>query len=71
MHLRAEGDQHAVLRAIDLEVDVADGEMIHTEISAKFTRQRVQDELAAAGLELEELLTDADGDFALSLARKA
>ncbi len=45
--------------------------MIHTEISAKFTRQRVQDELAAAGLELDELLTDADGDFALSLARKA
>jgi L-histidine N-alpha-methyltransferase len=70
MHLQAEGDQHARLRAIDLEVDVADGEMIHTEISAKFTRQRVQDELAAAGLELDELLTDADGDFALSLARR-
>ena len=71
MHLRAEGDQHARLAAIDLDVDVADGEMIHTEISAKFTRQRVQDELAAAGLELDDLLTDADGDFALSLARKA
>jgi L-histidine Nalpha-methyltransferase len=71
MHLRAEGDQHAHLAAIDLEVDVADGEMIHTEISAKFTRQRVQDELAAAGLELDQLLTDADGDFALSLATKA
>jgi L-histidine Nalpha-methyltransferase len=70
MHLRAEGDQHATLRAIDLEVDVADDEMIHTEVSAKFTRQRVQDELAAAGLELDQLLTDEDGDFALSLARK-
>ena len=70
MHLRAEGDQHATLRTIGLEVDVADGEMIHTEISAKFTRQRVQDELAAAGLELEELYTDEDGDFALSLSRK-
>jgi len=70
MHLRAEGDQHATLRAIDLEVHVADEEMIHTEISAKFTRQRVQDELAAAGLELDQLLTDADGDFALSLSRK-
>ncbi len=70
MHLRAEGDQHAHLAAIDLDVDLADGEMIHTEISAKFTRQRVQDELVAAGLELDELLTDADGDFALSLARK-
>ncbi|MET0903631.1 MAG: L-histidine N(alpha)-methyltransferase [Acidimicrobiales bacterium] len=70
MHLRAEGDQRAVLRAIDLEVAVADGEMIHTEISAKFTRQRVQEELAAAGLELDELLTDRDGDFALALARR-
>ena len=70
MHLRAEGDQHARLAAIDLDVEVADGEMIHTEISAKFTRQRVQDELAAAGLELDDLLTDADGDFALSLSRK-
>jgi L-histidine N-alpha-methyltransferase len=70
MHLRAEGDQHATLHAIGLEVDVGDGEMIHTEISAKFTRQRVQDELAAAGLEVDELFTDADGDFALSLSRK-
>ena len=70
MHLRAEGAQHATLRAIGLEVDVDDEELIHTEISAKFTRQRVQDELAAAGLELVELLTDADGDFALSLSRK-
>jgi L-histidine N-alpha-methyltransferase len=70
MHLRAEGAQHARLGSIGLEVDVADGEMIHTEISAKFTRQRVQGELAAAGLALDDLLTDADGDFALSLARK-
>ena len=70
MHLRAEGDQHAHLAAIGLDVDVADGEMIHTEISAKFTRQKVQGELAAAGLDLDELLTDADGDFAVSLARK-
>ena len=70
MHLKAEGEQRATLRAIDLEVVVADEETIHTEISAKFTRQRVQDELAAAGLELDELLTDDDGDFALSLARK-
>ena len=70
MHLQAEGDQQARLRAIDLDVVVADGETIHTEISAKFTRQRIQDELAAAGLEVDQLLTDADGDFAVTLARK-
>jgi L-histidine N-alpha-methyltransferase len=70
MHLRADGDQHARLAALDLDVDVADGELIHTEISAKFTRGRIEGELAAAGLDLVDLLTDADGDFAVSLAAK-
>ncbi len=67
MHLRSDGDQHARLGALDLEVDFADGEMLHTEISAKFTRARIEEELAAAGLELDELLTDEAGDFAVSL----
>lgn len=71
MHLQAEGDQQARLAAVDLDVVVVDGETIHTEISAKFTRQRIQDELAAAELEIDQLLTDADGDFAVTLARKA
>jgi L-histidine N-alpha-methyltransferase len=71
MHLRAEGDQQARLGAIGLEVEVADGEMIHTEISAKFTRARVEDELATAGLHLDQLLTDAAGDFAVSLSTKS
>ncbi len=70
MHLRAEGDQRARLGALGLEVEVADGEMIHTEISAKFTKGRLEGELAAAGLELDRLLTDAAGDFALTLSRK-
>lgn len=70
MHLRAEGDQHARLGALDLDLDFADGEMIHTEISAKFTRARIDAELAAAGLQLDRLLTDAAGDFAVSLATK-
>jgi L-histidine N-alpha-methyltransferase len=70
MHLRAEGHQHVHLRAIDLQVDVADGEMILTEISAKFTRARIEEEVAAAGLELDRLLVDAAGDFALSLSTK-
>ena len=70
MHLRADGDQPARLGVIDLDVHVADDEMIHTEISAKFTRAQVGAELAAVGLELDQLLTDAAGDFAVSLARK-
>jgi L-histidine N-alpha-methyltransferase len=70
MHLRSEGDQTAHLAEIDLDVEFADGELLHTEISAKFTRGRLEGELAAAGLDLDEILLDAAGDFAVSLAAK-
>jgi L-histidine N-alpha-methyltransferase len=70
MHLRAEGAQQARLNRLDLDLSFEDGELIHTEISAKFTRARVEEELTAAGLELDELMTDGAGDFAVSLSRK-
>jgi L-histidine N-alpha-methyltransferase len=70
MHLRSDRDQHAHLGALDLDVDFAGGELLHTEISAKFTRGRIEGELTAAGLDLVELFTDAAGDFAVSLAAK-
>lgn len=70
MHLRSRGAQRAHLRALDLDVEFADGELLHTEISAKFTPGRLEGELAAAGLDLADLLTDDAGDFALSLASK-
>lgn len=70
MHLRAEGAQQARLAALDLDVSFEDGELIHTEISAKLTRARIAEELTAAGLEVDQILTDAAGDFALSLSRK-
>jgi dimethylhistidine N-methyltransferase len=70
MHLRSEGEQQARLDALDLDLDFADGELVHTEISAKFTRGRIEGELAGAGLELDRLLTDQSGDFAVSLSRK-
>ncbi|MGH9085140.1 MAG: L-histidine N(alpha)-methyltransferase, partial [Acidimicrobiales bacterium] len=70
MHLRAEGAQHARLGALDLDVEFADGELLHTEISAKFTEARIATELAAAGLDVDEILTDAAGDFALTLAAR-
>ena len=57
--------------ALDLAVDFAAGEEVRTEISAKFRRERVEAELAAAGLDARRSWwTDADGDFGLSLARK-
>ena len=54
--------------SLGLDVDFAAGEELRTEISAKFRRERVADELAAAGLELRSWWTDPAGDFALSLA---
>jgi L-histidine N-alpha-methyltransferase len=71
MRLRALGDQHVRIAAADLELDLADGEEIRTEISTKFTPEGVRAELERAGLELEELHTDDEGLFAVSSARRA
>jgi L-histidine N-alpha-methyltransferase len=52
-----------------IEVAFEPGEEIRTEISAKFTRARVEHDLAAAGLTLERFWTDDAEWFGLSLAR--
>ena len=57
------------MAAIDLVLDLAAGEEIRTEISAKFRRPGITAELAAAGLQVEHWWTDADDDFALLVAR--
>jgi L-histidine Nalpha-methyltransferase len=69
MWLRSERDQRAVIRALDLTVDFTAGEEMRTEISAKFRPERVESELATAGLTLTDWWTDPAGDFALSLSR--
>ena len=71
MRLRARRAQTAHVRAVDLVVNFEEGEEMRTEISAKFTRERLQGDLAAAGLDLVEFLTDPEGLFALSLSRPA
>jgi L-histidine N-alpha-methyltransferase len=68
MWLRAARAQRVAITELDLQVDVAAGEAIRTEISCKFHRDVVEDELAAAGLELRHWWTDTGGDFALSLS---
>ena len=70
MRLRSETDQQVEVKGLDLGVEFADGEEMRTEISAKFRRDRVEDELAAAGLALARWWTDEHGDFALSLSFK-
>ena len=69
MRLRARRPQRVELRALALRVSFAAGEELRTEISAKFTRERLEGDLAAAGLELVEQYTDPAQLFALNLAR--
>jgi L-histidine N-alpha-methyltransferase len=71
MRLRAR-DAHTVhVRGLALTVPFEAGEEMRTEVSAKFTREQVAGELAAAGMYLERWWTDSAGDFALLLARPA
>ncbi|HEV2244030.1 MAG TPA: L-histidine N(alpha)-methyltransferase, partial [Streptosporangiaceae bacterium] len=54
---------------LGLAVSFAAGEELRTEISAKFRRERIEAELAAAGLRTLRFWTDPDGDFGLTLAQ--
>ncbi len=67
MRLRAHSRQVVHLPTLGLTVHFAQREEMRTEISAKFTRARLEADLAAAGLRLETLLTDPQDLFALSL----
>jgi L-histidine N-alpha-methyltransferase len=67
MRLRSRQEQVVRVPALDLQVRFARGEELRTEISAKFRRAGVEQELAAAGLRLAHWWTDPAGDFALSI----
>jgi L-histidine N-alpha-methyltransferase len=71
MRLRALAPQVVHVRALGLTVHFAHREELRTEISAKFTRERLRADLQAAGLVLEALAGDPDGLFAVSVARPA
>jgi L-histidine N-alpha-methyltransferase len=68
MRLRSRVEQVVSVGALDLEVPFAAGEELRTEISAKFRRERVEAELAAAGLAMTHWWTDPAGDFGVSLS---
>jgi L-histidine Nalpha-methyltransferase len=71
MHLCANDDHEVSIDAIDLDVPFDEGEHILTEISCKFTEERLEREYARAGLDLIDVYTDAEQLFALSLAGPA
>ena len=56
------------LPAIGLEVSFAEAEEMRTEVSAKFRKDRVAAELAAAGFTLAGWWTDEKDRFGLSLS---
>ena len=69
MRLRARWPMRVTIPPLGLVVDLASGEEIRTEVSAKFRREGVEKELAEAGFALDEWWTDPDGLFGVSLAR--
>lgn len=67
--LVAESAQHVRSEDLGVELELAAGDPIRTEISTKYDRPIVERMLAHAGLEMASWLTDAEGSFALALAR--
>jgi dimethylhistidine N-methyltransferase len=68
IRLRARSRQVVTIADLDLRVDVAAGEEIHTEISAKFRRGRLSAELARSGLDVRRWWTDPTEGFGVALA---
>ena len=69
IRLRALSEQFVDIVDLDMRAHFARNEEMRTEISTKFTRERIESSYADAGLELTDWWTDADGLYALSLAR--
>ncbi len=69
MRLRARERMTVHVRDLGLTVEFAAREELRTEISAKFTPQRLEGDLAAARLESIALFTDPERLFGLALAR--
>jgi len=68
MRLRAEAAAEVSLADAGITVRFDEGEDLLTEISAKFTPERVARELSEAGFVVEEMWGAEDGEFLLSLA---
>jgi len=71
MRLRSRRPCSVLIGDLGLRIEFAAGEEVRTEISAKFTRRRLEADFEAAGLKLDRWFTDSDELFALSLTRRA
>jgi len=71
MRLRARGAQQVSVPGAELELSLAGGEELRTEISCKFTPEAISSALDYAGFALRRLFTDEEDLFALVLAAPA
>jgi dimethylhistidine N-methyltransferase len=71
MHLVSQLDRAVRLNALNLNLELAVGETIRTEISRKFDLQQMQSYLAARGLNQIQAWTDSDRWFGLILCQKS
>ena len=69
MHLESRTAQKVRLEALDLEVDFAEGETIHTENSYKYRPGQAEEMLAEAGFAASGSWTDEHGWFGVCLGR--
>ncbi len=69
IRLRSLTEQFIDLKALDMRTHFARNEEMRTEISTKFTVDRLEQIYAQAGLEMVEFWTDPDALYGLSLAR--
>jgi L-histidine Nalpha-methyltransferase len=68
MRLRADKASVVTLTGADITIQFDEGEDMLTEISAKFTPERVERELSQASFVVEEMWGAEDGEFLLTLA---
>jgi len=68
MRLQAEEAAEVTLEDAGISVNLAKGEEILTEISAKFTPARIEEELGAAGFVIDGMWGAEEGEFLLTLA---
>ncbi len=70
LRLRSLCDQEVDIPGSGVTASFSEGEEIRVEISTKFHLPTLTRELESVGLVPERVLTDPDGDFALTLARR-
>ena len=68
MRLKSECQQEVVLDKLNMCVSFSPGEEILTEISAKFLKVEIAEELEAVGFQVEQQWTDVAGDYLITLA---